>query len=564
MEISSKFALSTMKLKLSYIKCILSCGLLFVVIFWCNWTLTASSTNERQSTVADDNSRDNVENAAESFGSTGVRFSGEKVRIYSSSKGEDHSLLKDKASSLPIVKNLFPSPSQKGSNPNACEQWAVVTTIHEPNASINGVANLKSWCLVIVGDKISPDDAYSNLAELDHVFYLSALYQEKHLLENEFIKMMPFNSFARKNIGYLFAIYHGAQVIYDFDDDNVLLSNGEGTVPPPFYFDKDTRFTRTALLKYVSKRNKCIDFPLAFNPYNLMEPSHGNAWPRGFPIDQLQCNFNSKNSDETKFRDLEYSSIGVIQSLCNDDPDNNAIFRKTQSNSIHFTFDRSQKSLPLLTPSNAYSPYNAQATTHLYHAFWGLYLPVTVPGRITDIWRSYFTQRIMKDLGMHVIYTPPIVEHQRSAHDYLADFGAETMLYDRTTKLLEFLDDWQSNANTLPERVVELWIALYEHDYIGLKDVEAVVEWMNSLTAIGYKFPAVHISGSQESHKIVPLTQSAIEQQPYRSFPHFNKTDWNARPQNGVMKLIMMTKDEWPLLKTWVLVSSFCRSYFII
>eukprot|EP00957_Ditylum_brightwellii_P182769 13921273-Ditylum_brightwellii.AAC.1 len=67
--------------------------------------------------------------------------------------------------------------------------------------------------------------------------------------------------------------------------------------------------------------------------------------------------------------------------------------------------------MSLLIPSSSYAPYNAQATTHLYNAFWGLYLPISVPGRVTDIWRSYITQRIMKDIGLHVVYAPPIVHH---------------------------------------------------------------------------------------------------------------------------------------------------------
>ena len=41
-------------------------------------------------------------------------------------------------------------------------------------------------------------------------------------------------------------------------------------------------------------------------------------------------------------------------------------------------------------PSHAVTPYNAQATLHFYEAFWALYLPVTVAGRVSDIWRSYF------------------------------------------------------------------------------------------------------------------------------------------------------------------------------
>ena len=35
------------------------------------------------------------------------------------------------------------------------------------------------------------------------------------------VNNLPWNSFGRKNIGYLYAISQGAEVIFDFDDDNV-------------------------------------------------------------------------------------------------------------------------------------------------------------------------------------------------------------------------------------------------------------------------------------------------------------------------------------------------------
>ena len=118
-----------------------------------------------------------------------------------------------------------------------------------------------------------------------------------------------------------------------------------------------------------------------------------------------------------------------------------------------------------LIPSKMYSPYNAQATTHLYNAFWGLYLPISVPGRVTDIWRAYITQRVMKELNLYIIYTPPIVVHERSAHDYLSDMVAENALYEKTDSLLKFLDGWSSTAETLPEFIFDLWVDLYEHEY---------------------------------------------------------------------------------------------------
>jgi hypothetical protein len=97
---------------------------------------------------------------------------------------------------------------------------------------------------------------------------------------------------------------------------------------------------------------------------------HTFSWgPRGFSIDQLKDNFVNGPLDTIEFGDLPFSSIGVIQSLCNGDPDNDTVFRMTCPDSTKFSFDRSEKSIPL------YSPYNAQTTTHLYSAIWGLYLP---------------------------------------------------------------------------------------------------------------------------------------------------------------------------------------------
>ena len=40
-------------------------------------------------------------------------------------------------------------------------------------------------------------------------------------------------------------------------------------------------------------------------------------------------------------------------------------------------------------------PYASQATLHTYEALWSLLLPITVHGRVTDIWRAYLAQRLM-------------------------------------------------------------------------------------------------------------------------------------------------------------------------
>ena len=41
-------------------------------------------------------------------------------------------------------------------------------------------------------------------------------------MHNDFVNLLPWQNFGRKNVGYLFAIAKGARVIWDFDDDNFL------------------------------------------------------------------------------------------------------------------------------------------------------------------------------------------------------------------------------------------------------------------------------------------------------------------------------------------------------
>ena len=72
--------------------------------------------------------------------------------------------------------------------------------------------------MVIVGDKKShPIKDGKNLT------YLSVEDQKK--LGYKTVKHVPYNHYTRKNIGYLYAMEQGAEIIYDTDDDNIPYEN---------------------------------------------------------------------------------------------------------------------------------------------------------------------------------------------------------------------------------------------------------------------------------------------------------------------------------------------------
>ena len=136
-------------------------------------------------------------------------------------------------------------------------------------------------------------------------------------------------------------------------------------------------------------------------------------------------------------------------------------------------------------------PYNAQATLHAQRALWSLLLPCSVHGRVTDIWRAYFAQRLLWDVGLRLAFSPPWVVQFRNAHNYLADFNSEVPLYQQAGALVGALLRWQPAARTLPGRFEELYVHMYELGIVGLSDVRLAQAWLADLDRIGYPFPPI-------------------------------------------------------------------------
>jgi len=105
-----------------------------------------------------------------------------------------------------------------------CTKWAVVTTIFEPSAAVEAVARIPSWCLVIVGDAKGPK-TYNISYPKSRVVYLNEEDQLTLASTIPFVSELPWNHFGRKNAGYVYAIMRGAKVVWDFDDDNLLLQD---------------------------------------------------------------------------------------------------------------------------------------------------------------------------------------------------------------------------------------------------------------------------------------------------------------------------------------------------
>lgn len=334
---------------------------------------------------------------------------------------------------------------------NQAHKWIVVTTINYPTESLKKFATLPDWHLVVVADKKTPSDW-----NLDNCEFLSV---ERQLsLPYKIIPLLPWNHYSRKNIGYLYAIEHGAEVIYDTDDDNGLLTD---TI---IYYEN-----QTPLLTYASKSN-------TYNPYSHF--GQPTVWPRGYPLSAIQ-DFTTNTTTQQLITPL------IQQGLVQNDPDVDAIFRLTRSLPIFFN-----QQPPIALAPNTFAPFNSQNTVILHDAFWGLLVPAMAAFRVSDIWRGYVTQRLLWEIGSNLCFLPANVIQLRNVHNYLRDFVDELDLYCKTEKLLSTLTGWSCEATTLFERMQDLYSLLINKAFFKSQEATLLDAWISDLTNIGYNPPA--------------------------------------------------------------------------
>jgi hypothetical protein len=330
-------------------------------------------------------------------------------------------------------------------------KWVVVTSINHPTKALEKLAVQEGWHVVVVGDKKTPADWH-----LPNSDYLSIEKQQE--LGYNITKLLPWNHYCRKNIGYLYAIQQGATIIYDTDDDNIL--NEEKIV----YFPKKI----TAATYQTTKPT--------VNVYSHFgQPS---VWPRGYPLAYVM----DKVEDTFKSQDL---FVPIQQGLADEDPDVDAIFRLTRSLDINFTHAE-----PVGLPTGVMCPFNSQNTIFHYEAFWGLLIPVTTRFRVCDIWRGYFAQRLLWDIGANLLFIEPTVYQKRNEHNLMHDFIDEIDLYRDAGRLVDYLKAWKSDKNNIFDRMIDLVTGMVSQKFYREAEIAFMQAWMEDLKTIGYNPPA--------------------------------------------------------------------------
>ena len=377
--------------------------------------------------------------------------------------------------------------------PVYCKKYIILTTINVPTSDVKYLSDaLYGWCLLVVGDSKTPKNwAYKN------AFYLSVADQLILAEKYQVVKLIPFKSYLRKMVAYLFAIENGATHIYETDDDNAPLDGLLG-----FRYEHFKGLEQVENTECDHDENSKEESTKFINPYAYFgQPS---LWPRGYPLEKISQSVNCM-SNSPKYRIYEDSRVPLIQQgLVNGDPDVDAIYRLTRKNNELLNIEFDSNSPPLVLRKNQYAPTNSQNTFFHYDAFFTLILPLNVTFRECDILRSYISTRLLNEINGRVAFMAPNAFQIRNAHSYHSDYISEKRLYESLNRFVTDLDKWICKKETLQDCFLDCISMLIEKKHFNSVEYEFYKAWIQGLTSMNYKWPKMQKSATS------PATQKTV------------------------------------------------------
>ncbi|KAC9819655.1 hypothetical protein E3N88_45228 [Mikania micrantha] len=368
----------------------------------------------------------------------------------------------DYDSIIPITDNTTPYSRFRS------DQWIIVSVSDYPSDSVKKLLKIKGWQILAVGNSKTPDDW-----SLKGTIFLSLEEQAK--LGFRVVDYLPYDSYVRKTVGYLFAIQHGAKKIYDFDDRGELID------------DNISKHFDTELVGENGKENVILQYNhnnpnrTVVNPY--IHFGQRSIWPRGLPLENV-----GEIEHEEHYNEVFSGNQFIQQGISNGLPDVDSVFYFTRKQNLEpFDIRFDQHAPKVALPQGVMVPVNSFNTLFHYSSFWGLMLPVSVSSMASDVIRGYWAQRLLWEIGGYVVVYPPTVHRFDTIESY--PFAEEKDLHVNVGNLINFLVSWKSNKHRLFEKILELSYSMAKEGFWGEKDVKFTAAWVQDLISVGYLQP---------------------------------------------------------------------------
>jgi hypothetical protein len=323
----------------------------------------------------------------------------------------------------------------------------VITSIFQPTSAVASFAQSAAFdSVLVVGDRKSPEHY-----PLEGVRFIS--FQEQKNTPWAIGTLLPSDHYARKMIGYLEAAAAGADVIFETDDDNRLISSSTGDI---------WRVECNLQIKIDSVEKKFVNIYKHFTDQFI--------WPRGLPLDCIL------DTEANKFQ-LELTPetvpVAVWQGLADGEPDVDAIYRLTSNQRCLFN----PAPAVALAPG-VVCPFNSQNTAFLREILPLMYLPAFVSFRYTDILRGLVAQPILWAAGLRLCFISPTVYQERNVHNNFKDFESEVSMYLTARRAIDTVSEAVSNSGSIPENISAAYAALEKAQIVSAKELKLLEAWL--------------------------------------------------------------------------------------
>ncbi|RCN40098.1 hypothetical protein ANCCAN_13980 [Ancylostoma caninum] len=280
------------------------------------------------------------------------------------------------------------------------------------------ISSLEGWNVVVVGDAKAFDGATR-----ENLYYLSPDQQER--LDVKFYSSIPKRSYAKKNLGYIFAIMHGAEWIYDIDGGVIAT---EATISQFDYSDYING------LQYEASK----DDELSDRMFDALQYFGASSHrPRGFPLSLwknpllLILSFKQhRNCRECVTLCRKFRASLVQHGIFNRNPDIDKIQEILPGPVAEYKIHKF--AAPITLKKGTYSPWNSLNTLFSKDAFFALFLS-PMPER-----------KFHKSLAQIIAFLDLWRCKQTSLPDCMAHSPSEAKL-----KAMHDLDMWCKEAHPL-------------------------------------------------------------------------------------------------------------------
>jgi hypothetical protein len=366
------------------------------------------------------------------------------------------------------------------------DKWIVMTAFKPPFPYLINLLNiLDDWKMVVISNNNNIDEKWKELNYLYNLVYITL--KEQMDLGYHITNYLSFNSYARKNIGYLYAIQHGAKEIFEIDEDIIvsdLNSSDLNSINHKMYFGirNDSRM---------------------INPY--IHFGEMNIWPRGFRLSDISY----QNCNKFYFLDRKQLLLKplIYQGLINGVPDSDSILQKTKNFKIETNFSSID---PLIYFPGYFIPINSKSTKYLYELFPFLCLTSSISEKISDIFRGYILQYFAWRYNGCVVYHSSKNYKARDNITKKSNFIEEKILFYNLDKYLNILNNTNLNLKlNAIDTLFSIINNLIEFGFLGEKDLNIYKAYIEDLSNIGYIFSSKFINKVNYDYKeyIISNTQ---------------------------------------------------------